>query len=93
MTKSELVARILAKRPSLSRRDIEGVVNATLGVMQEALQRGDRIELRGFGMFTIAKRSPRIGRNPRTGVAVEVPEKRQPLFRPAKQMRRKLGDA
>jgi integration host factor subunit beta len=78
MIKSELIKRITAQNPHLYERDIEKVVNAIFDEMVEALRRGDRVELRGFGAFSAKIRGARTGRNPRTGVAVQVSKKAVP---------------
>ena len=80
MIKSELIKRISSQNPHLYDRDIEKVVNAILDEMVEALRRGDRVELRGFGAFSAKLRAARTGRNPRTGVAVQVSRKAVALF-------------
>jgi integration host factor subunit beta len=91
MIKSELVQRIAAQNPHLYQRDVENIVNAILGVMVAALARGDRVELRGFGVFSVKHRAARNGRNPRTGAYVAVEEKRLPFFKTAKEMRKRLN--
>ena len=93
--KSELVQRIAEKNPHLYQRDIEKVVNAVLNGIADALARGDRVELRGFGAFSVKRRDARLGRNPRTGDHVEVVEKAVPFFKTGKEMRERLnpGDA
>jgi len=91
MIKSELVKRISSQNPHLYDRDIEKVVNAILDEMVEALRRGDRVELRGFGAFSAKIRAARTGRNPRTGVAVQVGKKAVPLFKTGKEMRARLN--
>ena len=91
MLKSELIKRISAQNPHLYDRDIEKVVNAILNEMVEALRRGDRVELRGFGAFSAKLRGPRQGRNPRTGAAVAVTKKAVPLFKTGKEMRERLN--
>src|SRR5262249_13717371 len=91
MIKSELVKRITVQNPHLFERDIEKVVNAILDEMVEALRRGDRVELRGFGAFSAKLREPRQGRNPRTGAAVAVPKKAMPYFKTGKEMRARLN--
>ena len=67
MIKSELIQKIAAAKPHLYHRDVERIVNVIFGEIVDALARGDRVELRGFGAFTVKHRAPRIGRNPRTG--------------------------
>jgi integration host factor subunit beta len=93
--KSELVSRVAAANPHLYQRDVENVVNAILGTIAEALARGDRVELRGFGAFSVKSRPARTGRNPRTGAHVSVAEKAVPFFKSGKEMRARLnrGDA
>jgi len=91
MIKSELIERISSQNPHLYDRDIEKVVNAILNEMIEALRRGDRVELRGFGAFSAKIRGARTGRNPRTGVAVQVSKKAVPLFKTGKEMRARLN--
>jgi len=91
MIKSELVARISERNPHLYQRDVEHIVNAILEEVVSALARGDRIELRGFGAFSVKNRPARIGRNPRTGEKVSVAEKFVPFFKTGKEMREKLN--
>jgi integration host factor subunit beta len=91
MIKSELIERISSQNPHLYDRDIEKVVNTILNEMIEALRRGDRVELRGFGMFSAKLREARQGRNPKTGVAVAVGKKAYPFFRTGKEMRARLN--
>ena len=80
MTRSELIARLAAKNPALYHRDIERLVATILDEIGNALERGDRVELRGFGAFSVRHREARTGRNPRTGASVEVAEKKVPFF-------------
>ena len=91
MIKSELVGRISSQNPHLYERDIEKVVTAILDAMVEALRRGDRIELRGFGAFSAKVRGARQGRNPRTGAVVAVAKKAVPAFKTGKDMRVRLN--
>jgi integration host factor subunit beta len=91
MLKSELIERISAQNPHLFRRDVEKVVNVILDEMVEALRRGDRVELRGFGTFSVKHRGARPGRNPRTGAAVAVAKKALPYFKPGKEMHWRLN--
>jgi len=88
--KSELIKRISSQNPHLHDRDIEKVVNA-MDEMVEALRRGGRVELRGFGAFSVRLREARQGRNPRTGVAVAVAKKAIPAFKTGKEMRAGLN--
>lgn len=91
MIKSELVLRIAEQNPHLYQRDVENIVNAILDTIVDALSRGDRVELRGFGAFSVKKRDARIGRNPRTGETVPVSEKVIPVFKTGKEMRLRLN--
>ena len=92
MIKSELVARIAAQNPHLYQRDIENIVNTILGTVVDAMKNGDRVELRGFGAFSVKNRPARTGRNPRTGESVEVEEKWVPFFKTGKELRERLND-
>lgn len=87
MTRSDLIEKLAARFSQLTHRDSEFAVTAILEAMNDALVRGHRIEIRGFGSFSIIVRPPRIGRNPRSGESVAVPEKRVPHFKPGKAMR------
>ena len=91
MIKSELVQRLAKAHPHLYQRDIERIVNTVLDEITEALARGDRVELRGFGAFSVKNRPARTGRNPRTGAHVEVAEKSVPFFKTGKDMRERLN--
>jgi len=91
MIKSELVQRIAERNPHLYLRDVEKIVNAILGEISDALARGDRVELRGFGAFSVKQRNPREGRNPRTGEKVSVDGKVVPFFKTGKEMRERLN--
>jgi integration host factor subunit beta len=91
MIKSELVQRIAERNPHLYQRDVENIVNAILDTITDALARGDRVELRGFGAFSVKKREARTGRNPRTGETVSVSEKLIPVFKTGKEMRIRLN--
>src|SRR5215207_3060965 len=91
MIKSELIEQIAAQNPHLYQRDVEKIVNAILDTITTALARGDRVELRGFGMFRVKTREPRTGRNPRDGAKVAVPETAVPVFKTSKDMHRRLN--
>ncbi|MBL1406338.1 MAG: integration host factor subunit beta [Hyphomicrobiales bacterium] len=91
MIKSELVEKIAAKNPHLYQRDVENIVNAILGEITNALANGNRVELRGFGAFSVKNRQPRVGRNPRTGEKVTVAEKWVPFFKTGKELRERLN--
>lgn len=92
MIKSELVARLAVRYPHLYHRDVERVVSTVLDEITAALAKGDRVELRGFGAFSVKVRPARQGRNPRTGAPVDVEEKRVPFFRTGKELRERLND-
>ena len=87
MTRSDLVEELAARFPQLAHRDAESAVKALLDAMSEALVKGHRIELRGFGSFSVNRRPPRMGRNPRSGEQVVIPEKLVPHFKPGKALR------
>ncbi len=91
MTKSELIARLAEQNPDLYHRDIENLVNTVFDTITTALVNGDRVELRGFGAFSIRERKARVGRNPRTGDAVSVEAKRMPFFKMGKGMKERLN--
>ncbi len=91
MIKSELVLKIAEQNPHLYQRDVENLVNAILDEIVEALGRGDRVELRGFGAFSVKQREARVGRNPRTGTKVPVAQKVVPYFKSGKDMRVRLN--
>jgi len=91
MIKSELVQKIAEQNPQLYQRDVENIVNAILDEIVGALARGDRVELRGFGAFSVKARQARVGRNPRTGQHVEVDDKVVPFFKTGKEMRERLN--
>ena len=91
MIKSELVQRLAEKNTHLYQRDIEKIVNAILDEVTNALASGNRVELRGFGAFSVKKREARLGRNPRTGAHVDVEEKVVPFFKTGKEMRERLN--
>ena len=91
MTKSELIARLAELNPSLYHRDLEQLVNTVFDTITEALENGDRVELRGFGAFSLRERTARVGRNPRTGESVHVDAKIIPFFKMGKGMRERLN--
>jgi integration host factor subunit beta len=91
MIKSELIARLAEKNPHLYHRDIERIVSCIFDEIAAALARGDRVELRGFGAFSVKSRPARTGRNPRTGDAVSVAEKYVPFFKTGKELRDSLN--
>src|SRR4051812_20021700 len=91
MIRSELVARIAAQNPHLYEKDAEAVVNAIIGKIADALEDGDRVEIRGFGAFSTKDMRARQGRNPRTGESVVVAEKKAVHFKPGKEIRQRLN--
>ncbi len=91
MTKSELIADLAAANPHLLARDAEQIVQTVFDQIVVALANGDRVELRGFGAFTVKRRSARTGRNPRTGEAVAVEEKLVPFFKAGKELRERVN--
>lgn len=92
MTKSELILRLAELNPHLYQRDVDRIVSTIFDQIAQALARGDRVELRGFGAFSIKKREARIGRNPRTGSSVQVDAKAIPFFKTGKQLRDRLNE-
>lgn len=91
MIKSELIQKLAAANPHLYQRDVERIVNVIFEEIIATLARGDRVELRGFGAFTVKQRAARQGRNPRTGVPVFVDEKFVPFFKSGKELRERLN--
>ncbi len=91
MIRSELVQKLCDDFPDLTQREIEGVVAALFDSITDQLAKGGRVELRGFGAFSTRGRDARVGRNPRTGAAVDVSAKRVPYFKPGKEMRERLN--
>lgn len=91
MTKSELIIRLADKNPHLFQRDIERIVATVLDEISTALSKGDRVELRGFGAFSVKNRDSRVGRNPRTGETVLVTRKSVPFFKAGKDLRIRLN--
>lgn len=91
MTKSELIAKLAADNPRLYYREVERIVSTIFEEITSALSRGDRVELRGFGAFSVKARPSRVGRNPRTGGSVRVDEKFIPYFKTGKQLRERLN--
>ena len=92
MTRSDLVEELAARFAQLTHRDAETAVKTVLDAVADALVRGHRIEIRGFGSFTVNHRPPRMGRNPRSGESVAIPEKRVPHFKPGKALREAVDE-
>ncbi len=91
MIKSELVQKLADENPNLLHREVERLVSVVFDEIAGALQRGDRVELRGFGAFSVKHRPARVGRNPRTGEPVPINEKFSPFFKPGKELRDRLN--
>jgi len=91
MIRSELIEKISDENPHLYQRDVERIVNTVFERIIDAMSEGNRVELRGFGAFSVKKRDARIGRNPRTGEAVQVDEKHVPFFKTGKLLRDRLN--
>jgi integration host factor subunit beta len=91
MTKSELIDALAQRQPHLKPEDVELAVKALLEMMSDALTLGQRIEVRGFGSFSLHFRPPRVGRNPKTGESVELPGKYVPHFKPGKELRERVN--
>ena len=91
MIRSELVQKIAEENPHLFQRDVERIVNTIFEEIIDSMAAGDRVELRGFGAFSVKKRDARTGRNPRTGEAVKVEEKHVPFFKTGKLLRDRLN--
>ena len=93
MIRSELIQKIADENPHLYQRDVERIVNTVFEEVTNAMSRGDRVELRGFGAFSVKKRDARVGRNPRTGESVEVEEKHVPFFKTGKELRERVDES
>jgi integration host factor subunit beta len=93
VTKSELIEKIVSRQPQLSAKDVELAVKTLLDHMSQTLSTGDRIEIRGFGSFSLHYRAPRTGRNPKTGETVELQGKFVPHFKPGKELRDQVNDS
>jgi integration host factor subunit beta len=92
MTKSELIQRLAERNPHLYQRDVERIVSTVFDEIAAALSRGDRVELRGFGAFSVKRRGARMGRNPRTGESVHVGEKHIPFFKTGEELRERFNE-
>lgn len=91
MIRSELIQKLADENPHLYQRDVERIVNTIFDEVTDAMARGDRVELRGFGAFSVKRRDARVGRNPRTGETVQVEEKHVPFFKTGKLLRDRLN--
>ncbi|HEY6837331.1 MAG TPA: integration host factor subunit beta [Geobacteraceae bacterium] len=92
MTKSELVEKMVEAHSMLTRKEMEMVVNTVFDSMTEALQKGEKVEIRGFGSFTIREREAREARNPKSGEVVSIPAKKTPFFKTGKELRERVND-
>jgi len=90
LTKSELITMLAGRHPQLAIRDMDLAVKTVLDAMADALAQGQRIEIRGFGSFSLSQRQPRVGRNPKSGEKVLVPAKLVPHFKPGKELRERV---
>lgn len=93
MTKSELIERLINRHEHLSVKDVELAIKTMLDHMTDSLSQGDRIEIRGFGSFSLHYRAPRVGRNPKTGESVELDAKYVPHFKPGKELREQVNES
>ncbi|MBQ3033765.1 MAG: integration host factor subunit beta [Deferribacterales bacterium] len=90
MTKSELIEQISASYPDMTKKQIEFIINTVFISIKDALKKGDKVEIRGFGSFKIREKNSKVGRNPKTGSKVDVPEKKVPYFKPGKEIKEVL---
>jgi integration host factor subunit beta len=91
MTKSELIEQLTASNPMLNKREAELIVNAIFDSIGDALVDGDRVEIRGFGSFTVRERDAREARNPKSGDVVKIPSKKTPFFKTGKELRERVN--
>ena len=91
MTKSELILKITSKNSYLYHKDVYKIIDTLFNCVTQALKNGDRVELRGFGTFTTKLRNARIGRNPKTGNPVAIPQKKMPFFKMGKSMKERIN--
>ena len=87
MTKSELIENIVAEHPNITKKHIEFIIKSVFASIKESLQKGEKVEIRGFGSFKIREKTSKIGRNPKTGTKVTVPDKKVPYFKPGKEIK------
>ncbi len=90
MTKSELIEQISSSYPDMTKKQIEFIINSVFISIKEAIKDGDKVEIRGFGSFKIREKQSKVGRNPKTGNKVEIPEKKVPYFKPGKEIKESL---
>ncbi|GAB4299658.1 MAG: integration host factor subunit beta [Desulfuromonadia bacterium] len=91
MTRSELIDRLVDENPTLTRRDAEEIVSLIFDTMTDALVHGERIEIRGFGSFTVREREPRRARNPKSGTTLQIPARKAPFFKTGKELRERVN--
>ncbi len=92
MTKSELIENVASKHPNITKKHIEYIINSIFKSIKNSLSSGEKVEIRGFGSFKIREKSSKVGRNPKTGSRVEVPDKKTPYFKPGKEIKESLLD-
>lgn len=90
MTKSELIEQISSSYPDMTKKQIEFIINSVFISIKEAIKDGDKVEIRGFGSFKIREKQSKVGRNPKTGNKVDIPEKKVPYFKPGKEIKESL---
>lgn len=90
MTKSELIESIASQHPNMTKKNIEFIINSVFKSIKDSLQKGEKVEIRGFGSFKIREKSSKVGRNPKTGSKVNVPDKKVPYFKPGKEIKESL---
>lgn len=90
MTKSELIESIASQHPNMTKKNIEFIINSVFKSIKDSLQKGDKVEIRGFGSFKIREKNSKVERNPKTGSKVNVPEKKVPYFKPGKEIKESL---
>ncbi len=90
MTKSELMDNIAAQHPNMTKKQIEFIIKSVFDSIKQSLQNGEKVEIRGFGSFKIREKSSKVGRNPKTGSKVSVPDKKMPYFKPGKEIKESL---
>lgn len=91
MTKSELIEKMIEENAALTRKESEEIINLVFDSMSEALQQGDKVEIRGFGSFTVRERDPRQARNPKSGTVLQIPSKKTPFFKTGKELRERVN--
>ena len=90
MTKSEMIEKMASENTNLTKKQVEFIVNGVFNMIKGALSEGDKVEIRGFGSFKVRQKNSKVGRNPKSGEKVEVPEKKVPYFKPGKEIKETL---